>query len=84
MSELTYTDPADVTAVTADDTAPMYGRTVTGYGGKIPTRYRITYRGRTRRVYAMCYGNSASVYVIVGGAVAFLDTDTEHALEAVR
>ena len=64
-----------------DDAAPYYGRTVSGYGSKIPTRYRLALaNSRTRRVYAMAYGNGASVYVIIGGAVALLKSDTEHNL----
>jgi hypothetical protein len=81
---LRYTVPDYCTAVHVDDTAPRSGQTVTGYGGKIPTRYRLTYAGRNRRVYAMSYGNAASLYVIVGGAVAHLDTDTEHHIMAAR
>ena len=80
MSALTYTDPAAVTDVTVDPAAPTYGRTVSGYGGKIPTRYRITYAGRSRRVYVMQYGNSGTAYVVVNGVDVILDTDTEHRL----
>ena len=68
-----------------DDAAPYYGRTASGYGGKIPTRYRLALAdGRTRRVYAMAYGNGASAYVIIGGAVAHLESDTEHDLTGGR
>jgi len=77
-----YTDPRLVGDVFADAHAPRYGQTVTGYGGKIPTRYRVTYAGRVRRVYVMQYGNAGSAYVIVGGADVFLDSDTEHACMA--
>lgn len=79
-----YTDHALLARVIVDTVAPMYGRTVSGYGGKIPTRYRLDYAGRTRRVYAMQYGNSGSLYVIVNGADVFLDVDTEHDLEDAR
>jgi hypothetical protein len=81
---LRYTVPDYCTAVHVDVAAPLAGQTVSGYGGKLPTRYRLTYAGRNRRVYAMCYGNAASLFVIVGGAVAHLDTITEHALEVAR
>lgn len=49
-----------------------------GYGAKVPTRYLVRYAGRWRRVYVMIYGSGGSPYVVVGGAVAHLDTDTEH------
>jgi hypothetical protein len=81
---LRYTVPDYVTAVHVDATAPRSGQTVSGYGGKLPTAYRLTYYGRNRRVYAMCYGNSASLYVIVGGDVAHLDAITEHRIESAR
>lgn len=74
------TNPALVQAVATDIRAP-YQRTASGYGGKLPTRYRIRYANRWRRVYAMCYGNAASAYVVVNGAPAFLDIATEYALQ---
>lgn len=41
---------------------------VSQYGPKVPTRYKIQYGdGRWRRVYAMLYGNSGSVYITVNG-----------------
>lgn len=59
--------------ITTDTTAPGYNRSVTGYGPKIPTRYRVQYLGRSRRVYAMCYGNAASTYIIVNGETQFIE-----------
>jgi len=38
-----------------------------GYGPKIPTRYRILYLGHWRRVYCALYANSGSLYVIILG-----------------
>ena len=77
---LTYTDPAKVTGARATDT-PIYGRTASGYGRKIPTRYMLHYAGRWRRVYVMQYGNAGAAYVEMRGRVHHLDTDTEHALQ---
>ena len=57
-----------VISILTDDATPNYGATVSGYGRKIPTRYRIVLkRGGIRRVYMMQYGNSGTPYVIVGG-----------------
>ena len=42
---------------------PRYGRPIHGYGNKIPTPYMVRFRGRFRRVYAACYGNSATLYI---------------------
>lgn len=81
---LPHTDPATIVTMHADDTAPRYGNTVSGYGPKLPTRYRITFTdGRTRRVYVMQYGNSGSAYVVIGGVDIFLDIDTECALQSL-
>lgn len=77
---LTYTDPTLVTGQRQTD-QPTYGRTASGYGGKIPTSHMIRYAGRWRRVYVMCYSNSGTAYVIVNGANLVLDTDTEYALQ---
>lgn len=74
-----YTDPSKVTNVRCPG-APRYGQTGTGHGGQIPTAHMIEYLGVWRRVYAMAYGNSASLYVKVQGADVFLDPDTQHLL----
>ena len=79
MTTLIYTDHGAVTAHKTTD-APRSGQTVSGYGGKIPTRYMVKYAGRWHRVYAMQYGNSGSAYILKGGQVHHLDTDTEHDL----
>ena len=64
-----------------DNRAPRYGYTVSGYGGKLPTEYRIKFTdNRIRRVYVMQYGNGGSAYVVVSGVVVFLDSDIEHDL----
>jgi hypothetical protein len=63
-----------IAARVTDD--PFYGRTADGYGGRIATRYMVRLPGdsaRWRRVYAMCYGNAASIYVTVRGTIVFID-----------
>lgn len=74
------TDHSLVLEIAIDENAPTYGRTVSGYGGKIPTSYRIRYTGKMRRVYVMQYGNSGSAYIVVNGQNVFLDSDTEYAI----
>jgi hypothetical protein len=44
-----------------------------GYGHKIPTQYRVLHRGRWRRVYCACYGNSGSTYIIEQGVDVVVD-----------
>lgn len=62
-----------------------FNRPASGYGGKLVTPYMLTLSdGRERRVYAMQYGNGASVYVRRAGEDVFLDTVAEHALPILR
>lgn len=77
-----YLNPNTLTAVHSDENAPTYGRAATGYGPKIPTRYRMTTDdGRTRRVYVMAYGNSGSAYIVMAGTDTFLPPGIESLLE---
>jgi hypothetical protein len=76
-----YTDPTLVTDQRQTD-QPAYGRSASGYGGKIPTRHMIRYAGKWRRVYVMCYSNSGTAYVIVNGTDTVLDIDTEYRLQS--
>jgi hypothetical protein len=58
-----------------------------GYGDKITTTYmvRLADDERWRRVYAICYSNVASHYVIVNGAVKYLhDWALEDAIYRMR
>ncbi len=80
---IVYTDTNLVSGMSIDSESRR-NPYVTGYGGMIPTAYRIRYAGYDRRVYAMCYGNSASLYLRVKGSDHFLDIDTEHKLDAFR
>jgi len=60
---------------------PMYGRTASGYGRKLPTRYMLTIGKRQHRVYAVCFSNVASFYVVLGGEKRYLEIATEHRIE---
>lgn len=44
--------------------APRSGQTRTGYGSKLPTEHMVHFEGRWRRVYAICYSNAASHYIL--------------------
>ena len=60
-----YADSDFLTEWIKDEQAPR-SRSVSGYGSKIPTHRRVKCSdGRTRRVYARCYSNAASFYIIV-------------------
>lgn len=47
-------------------------QTATGYGNRLNSGYMIAYAGKLRRVYAVCYSNCASFYVLVKGERKFL------------
>ena len=81
---LPYLNARDIVAVDVDTVAPR-GPYVSGYGDRVPTRFRVVLSdGRARRVYAACYGNAASLYVTVAGVRRYLDPDGESAVEAAR
>lgn len=77
-----YTNPALITDVRITP-VPHKGRTISGFGGAIPTRYMVRYMGRWYRVRMMQYGNAGSAYIRVHGWDLFLDTDTEHRLQGM-
>lgn len=80
MTVLLRTDPAKIISL-VQDLKPPRNPSRDGYGDKLPTSYRIKLDdNRWRRVYAICYGNAASVYVNSAGHRLFLDIDTEYAL----
>lgn len=37
--------------------------TSTGYGSRIPTRYKVFFNGRWRRVYCRIYSNAGTLYI---------------------
>ena len=41
--------------------------TATGYGGKIPTQYKVKYNGRYYRVYCAIFSNIGTLYIISKG-----------------
>lgn len=56
---------------------PKYHRSATGYGSKIPTRFYVKIfsdKGdrRMRRVYAICYSNVASYFIVVNRKREFI------------
>jgi len=47
-------------------------QTATGYGIKLVTQYTTKYQGVKRRLYATCFSNAASYWVIVKGKKHFV------------
>ena len=58
------------TAVDTGSAPRNYSRT--GYGRKLPTQYMVRANNRHYRVYAICYSNAASCYILVKGEMYFL------------
>ena len=81
---LTYLSDDDVLEVRITKTP--FSPSASGYGSKIPTRFmlKLAGKGRFHRVYAMCYGNGSSAYVLRGGVVHHLPISTEHRMAAYR
>jgi len=57
--------------------------TASGYGAKIPSRWRIRYRHmndrlRWHRVYITQYSNAGTAWIAIGQKRLVLDIDTEH------
>jgi hypothetical protein len=48
------------------------GQSLTGYGSKITTDYKVEYEGRLYRVYATCFSNAASHWILVKGEKIFV------------
>jgi hypothetical protein len=80
--EIARTDPGMVAGVKVTP-VPWHGRTITGYGGKLPTGYMIRYGTRWHRVYMWQYGNSGVPYIVRGGIDLVLDSDTQFRLEGM-
>ena len=80
-----YTNCALLHSAAEDLDVPLTFRS-SGYGDKIPTRWKVKY-GETprqlaswRRVYAVCWGNASSVYIEMYGERLYLDSGIEYFL----
>ncbi len=47
-------------------------QTATGYGSKLTTIYKTAYNGRMYRVYAVCWSNASTFYILPGGVPLYL------------
>lgn len=71
VHQITYLDPARVTA--KRQTEPPPNRSRTGYGSKIPSSWLLQLDGKHwNRVYVICYSNAGSAYVLSRGVRLFL------------
>lgn len=49
-----------------------FSYTSSGYGAKIPTRWKVKFNNRMLRVYSTCYGNSGSLWIQSKGVKYFV------------
>jgi hypothetical protein len=80
MSDLRYLSNGDTVELFQHVTAHMaaiallpFGRGGTGYHAKQATSYMCQYNGRKYRVYSTCYGNAASLWIMVKGKKLFVN-----------
>lgn len=82
MTDIQHLKAGQITAVII--TAAPRQTSATGYGAKLPTRYKLTLTDKiTRRVYVVNYGNSGSTYVLIRGVRHYLSTWSEHLIDTV-
>jgi hypothetical protein len=48
-------------------------QTVSGYGGKLTSRYKISFEGKNYRLYISCFSNASSTWFSVKGKKYFVD-----------
>jgi hypothetical protein len=68
---LTYLDPSTVQSTQRTE-SPRYGRNASGYGRKIPICWKLRIGNVWRRVYAICFSNCATHYVLIKGKPHYL------------
>jgi hypothetical protein len=72
--ELTYIDSDNL--LIKDDYLPWQEQglqqTTSGYGNKLTTTRKLFYNNRWYRIYAICYSNCGSCYILVKGERMFL------------
>ena len=72
-------DYVEVADVIVESNHIMRGVNQFGYGSKISTCYKVKVENKWRRVYATCFSNVASHWVIINKQKKFL-MDAPHAL----
>lgn len=49
--------------------------TASGYGKKIPTRYKLRYNNRLYRIYGCCFSNVVTMYIVSRNRTIIVDVD---------
>lgn len=50
----------------------IWQNTGSGYGAKLPSQYKISFNGKSYRLYHTCYGNASSAWFKVKGRKIFV------------
>lgn len=69
---ITYLEIKESDLLIADQSS-NYRSPITGYGNKLQTRYKLKHKNKLKRVYAICYSNVASHYILENGNKLFLN-----------
>lgn len=51
--------------------------TASGYGKKIPTRYKLRYNNRLYRIYGCCFSNVVTTYIVSRNRTIIVDVDEQ-------
>ena len=54
---------------------PKSGSTVSGYGKKLPTHYKVRFNNRLYRVYATCCSNTSTFFIMSNKKRIIVDWD---------
>jgi hypothetical protein len=49
--------------------------TASGYGKKIPTRYKLRYNNRLHRIYGCCFSNVVTTYIVSCNRTIIVDIE---------
>lgn len=69
---LLYADRTELVNAPLDWQKAGLTQTASGYGAKLTTHNKIHFEGKLFRLYATCYGNSASVWFKFKGQTIFV------------
>jgi hypothetical protein len=67
---MNYLDMSTVSA--RRSVQPPHVRSRTGYGSKLPTHHQLRVSSRWHRVYAVCWSNAPTYYILKGGKPLYI------------
>jgi len=70
--QIEYIEPEKTISAPLEWQKRGLSQTATGYGAKLATCEKALHNGRLYRIYAICYSNAASYYIISRGKKLFI------------